>query len=276
MLPRLLRDMPRPMAPPLIAPYDRAGSAPPGIVPAGRDGPDNVLVPECAEQWALIAPDILQPDYLFPCTDAGPNLVDVANSPGGVLTAGLNVAYRQPVPGWARLFAAITGEGGGSGFLALADQLWNMGNQSIFALMYSAFLQSGGPTRCLFLLGGNNVVHIQAPTAGQLGCFCNGTTLGTFIYESLAPIVYPITYSYDRRGAGLARVHTNKEQITSTWVNASDNVKGFGSNTLASPIARHGLLAVWLGNGAEFMIDRGGAGNGGKQVIGELGWPLAY
>jgi hypothetical protein len=247
-----------------------------GVAPAGRDGPDNVLYPTCPEQWPLVASGIPQPDYLWTFQEASGNFVDVANNPGGSLVAHADTAYQQSVTGWTTKFFNTAVELSARGAQAALSSLWNIGNQSIFALMYSAVTQSGG-TRCMFLGGGGNGLQIEIVTAGQATCFCNSVrATGTFVYENATPTAYPFAMIYDRRGSGLVRVNTNKEQINGTWANLSDNVKGIGSNSIAPPVSRHCLLVVWVGLDAETMIDRGGAGLGGKQLIADLGWPMAY
>lgn len=246
------------------------------ITPAGRDGPDDVLYPTCPEQWPLVASGIKQPDYLWTFQEASGNFVDAANNPGGTLVAGTNSLYQQSIAGWDTKFFRINAEGVGGGARAANAVLWNIGNQSVFMLLYSAIVGSSG-NRCLFLGGGANGLQIEAVAAGQITCFCNSVRVtGTFVYESATPTVYPIALSYDRRGSGLVRVHTNKEQISGTWANLGDNVKGLGSNSISPPISLHCLLPVWVGLDAEAMIDRGGAGLGGKQLIADLGWPMAY
>lgn len=245
-----------------------------GLPPDILDG--GVSRPYYPEHFPFIAAGITEPDYFWPMNEASGNLLDISNSPQGVLTAATNVSYNQAVSGWTRPFVGITAEAAGSGFRALTGELWNIGSQSIFVLMYSAALASGG-NRCLFLGGGGNGVQVEIVAAGQATCFINSVrATGTFVYESATPTVYPFVLHYDRRGAGDARVFTNKEQIVGTWANLGDNVKGLGSNSLASPTARHGLLAVWVGANAEAMFDRGGALQGGKTLIANLGWTLAY
>lgn len=247
-----------------------------GIAPPGRDGPDSVLYPTCPEQWPLVASGVKQPDYLWTFQEASGNFVDVANSPGGTLVAGTNTLYQQSVTGWATKFFRINAEGVGGGAQAALSSLWNIGNQSLFVLLYSAIVGSSG-NRCLFLGGGANGLQIEAVAAGQVTCFCNSVRVtGTFVHENATPTVYPFALSYDRRGSGLVRVHTNKEQISSTWANLSDNVKGLGSNNISPPISMHCMLAAWVGLDAETMIDRGGTGIGGKTLIANLGWPMAY
>lgn len=272
----MVRGLPISMIRQLTERREDAGSAP-VVVPAGRDGPDNVLVPDCPEQWPLVAAGIPQPDYLFPCQETSGNLVDVCNSPGGVLTAAANVLYNQSVAGWSRKFVGVSTEATGSGFHAPVSSLWNIGNQSLFRLIYVAIIASNGPTRCVMLQGGANGVHVQAPTAGQLANFCTTSTVGTFVYENVTATVYPVVQIYDRRGVGLSRLNTNKEQVTGTWANFSDNNKGIGSPVgLAAPVLRLCLDVTWVGTDAETMADRGGAGNGGRQAIADLGWPMAY
>lgn len=246
------------------------------IAPPGRDGPQNVYLPYCPEQWPLVASGIPQPDYLWTFQETSGDFVDIANAPGGTLTAGTNSLYQQSISGWSTKFFRINAEGVGGGGRAAVSSLWNIGNQSIFVLMYAAVLSSGG-NRCLFLGGGANGLQIEIVAAGQATCFCNGVrTTGTFVYENTTATVYPFVEIYDRRGSGLVRVNTNKEQITSTWANLSDNVKGLGSNNISPPVSMFCLKTAWVGTDAETMIDRGGTGLGGKQAIADLGWPMAY
>lgn len=247
-----------------------------GIAPPGRDGPLSVLYPTCPEQWPLVAGGVKQPDYLWTFQEASGNFVDVANNPGAVLVAHADTTYRQPVTGWTTTFFNTAVELSARGAQAANSALWNIGNQSLFVLLYSAVTQSGG-NRCLFLGGGGNGLQIEITTAGNATCFCNSVrATGSFVYENATPAAHPFALSYDRRGAGLVRVHTEKEQINGTWANLSDNIKGIGSNSIAPPISRHCLLVAWVGLDAEAMIDRGGAGLGGKQLIADLGWPMAY
>lgn len=254
---------------------DDGGAA--GLPADVLDGPGTpVYRPYYPEHFPFIAAGITEPDYMWTMGEASGDLNDLCNGPAAVLTAATNVSYSQTVTGWTRPFVGITAESAGSGFRALSGALWNIGSQSVFALMYSAALASGG-NRCFFLAGGGNGVQIEIVAAGQATCFINSVrATGTFVYEAASPTVYPFVLHYDRRGAGDARVYTNKEQIVGTWANLGDNIKGLGSNSLASPTARHGLLAVWVGANAETMFDRGGANLGGKQLITELGWSMAY
>lgn len=245
-----------------------------GLPPDILDG--GVSRPYYPEHFPYIAAGITEPDYMWTMGEAGGNLSDLSNSPAGVLTAATNVAYSVAVTGWTKPFVSITAESAGSGFRALTGELWNIGSQSVFALLYSAAVASGG-NRCLFLAGGGNGVQIEIVAAGQATCFVNSVrATGAFVYENATPTVYPFVLHYDRRGAGDARVFTNKEAIIGTWANLGDNVKGLGSNSLASPTARHGLLAVWVGANAEAMFDRGGANLGGKTLIANLGWPMSF
>lgn len=237
---------------------------------------NGVSRPYYPEYWPLIAAGITEPDYLWTMQEASGDLSDLCNSPAGVLTAATNVSYQNSVSGWTSKSVGITAEAGGSGFRALAGALWNAGSQSIFLLGYAAALASGG-NRCLYLLGGGSGIQLEIVAGGQATCFVNSVrATGTFVYKNPTPTIYPFAFHYDRRGAGDARVYTNKEQIIGTWANLGDNVKGLGSNSLASPTARHNLLAVWAGSNAETMMDRGGAQLGGKTLITNLGWPMAY
>lgn len=275
MMLRMPRPMMRPMMPPMAGDRDGPSGDPP-ITPAGRDGPQSVLLPYCPEQWPLVAAGIPQPDYLWTFQEASGNFVDVANSPGGVLTAGTNSLYQQSVSGWATKFFRINAEGVGGGAQAAISTLWNIGNQSLFVLMYAAIVSSSG-NRCMFLGGGANGLQIQAVGAGQVACFCNSVqNIGTFVYENLTPTVYPFVEIYDRRGSGLVRVNTDKEQITGTWANLSDNVKGLGSNNISPPISMYCMKVAWVGTDAETMADRSGVGLGGRQVIADLGWAMSY
>lgn len=254
---------------------DEGGAA--GLPADVLDGPGTpVYRPYYPEHFPLINAAMTEPDYMWTCGEASGNLNDLCNGPPGVLTAGTNVSYSNTLTGWTRPFVGITAESAGSGFRALASALWNIGSQSVFALSYSAAVGSSG-NRCLLLLGGGNGVQLEIVAAGQATCFVNSVrATGTFVYEAATPTVYPFVFHYDRRGAGDARVYTNKEAIVGTWANLGDNVKGLGSNTLASPIARHGLLAVWVGANAELMMDLGGSLQGGKTTIANLGWAMAY
>lgn len=252
--------------------YDEGGV---GLPADAVDGPGTpVIRPYYPEHWPFVAAGVTEPDYLWTCQDASGNLKDLANNPQAELVAGLNVNYQQSVTGWTSKFVGITTEAGNSGFYSPIGTLWNIGSQSVFALMYSAILVSGG-ARTLWLGGGNGGLQIQAASAGQVTSFVSVGTTGTFVYENVTATVYPFCYTYDRRGAGDARLHTNKEQIVSTWVNLSDHNKGWGG-PIASPQARHNLMAVWVGANAEQMFDRGGAGLGGKTLITNLGWPMSY
>lgn len=273
----LLKSLLPALAKSLVEPRD-FGAAGGVAEPLTRDGPQNVLMPSCPEHLPQVASGIPVPDYFFTCQESSGNLVDICNSPGGVLTAGPNVSYQQAITGWTRKFVRVTAQAAGSGFLATLGQLWNIGNQSIFAFQLSAVVQSDGPTRCLSLFGGSTLnVHIQAPTAGQLACFCGGSTAGTFVYENATPTAYPIVYTYDRRGSGLARLNTDKEQVTGTWANFTDGAKGFGAPSgIVSPVAMHGIWIVWVGTDAETMADRGGAGLGGRQFVADLGFAMSY
>jgi hypothetical protein len=180
------------------------------------------------------------------------------------------------VSGWTTTFFNTAVESSGRGAQGANTTLWNIGNQSILALLYSAVTASNG-NRCMFLGGGGNGLQIEITAAGFATCFCNSVrATGTFNYENLTPAAHPFAIAYDRRGGGAVRVNTEKEVITGTWANLGDNIKGIGSNSLAAPISRHALLAVWVGLDAEAMMDRGGAGLGGKQLIADLGWPMAY
>lgn len=258
---------------PLVSPLLDDGP-PAGLPPDILDG--GVSRPYYPEHFPFIAAGITEPDYMWTMGEASGNLSDLCNSPSGVLTAATNVGYSSSVSGWTKPFVSITAEATGSGFRALTGELWNIGSQSVFALLYSAAVGSGG-NRCLFLAGGGNGVQVEIVAAGRATCFVNSVrTTGTFVYENATPTVYPFVLHYDRRGAGDARVYTNKEQIVGTWANLGDNVKGLGSNSLASPTARHGLLAVWVGSNAEAMMDRGGSLLGGKTLIANLGWPMSY
>jgi len=246
------------------------------IAPPGRDGPDSVLYPTCPEQWTLVASGVKQPDYLWTFQEASGNFVDVANNPGAVLVAHADTTYQQTVAGWTTKFFNTAVELSARGAQGAISTLWNIGNQSIFVLLYSAVTQSGG-NRCMFLGGGANGLQIEIINTGRATCFCNSVRVtGSFTYEDVTPTAHPFALSYDRRGSGAVRVNTEKELITGTWANLSDNIKGIGSNSIAPPISRHCLLAVWVGLDAETMMDRGGAGLGGKQLIADLGWPMAY
>ena len=257
--------------------YDEGNSGPLVLPPDALDGPGTpVFRPYYPEHWPLIQPDILEPDYLWSCQDASGNLLDNANSPAAELVARTNVNYQQTLTGWTQKFVGITAEASGSGFWSDAASLWNIGSQSIFVVLYAAALTSNG-NRCLFLGGGGNGLQIEIVGTGQATSFVNSVrTTGTFVYASGTPTVYPFVYQWDRRDAGDARLYTNKEQILSTWANLGDNFAGLGSNNLAAPIARYGLVAVWVGANAEFMMDRGGSKLGGKTLITNLGWPMAY
>lgn len=246
------------------------------IQPPGRDGPDSVYYPTCPEQWPLVASGIKQPDYLWTFQEASGNFIDVANNPGAVLVPHIDTVYRTAVSGWTTTFFNTAVELAGRGAQGANTTLWNIGNQSVLALLYSAVTASGG-NRCMFLGGGANGLQIEITAAGFATCFCNSVrATGTFVYENLTPAAHPFAIAYDRRGAGAVRVNTEKEQINGTWANLGDNIKGIGSNSIAPPISRHALLAVWVGLDAEAMMDRGGAGLGGKTLIADLGWPMAY
>ena len=236
------------------------------------DGPGLVKRPYYPEQLPLVASGITEPDYMWTMQDpTGSFLFDICNDPPGFLSCSLNTALTASVAGWTSKFVSITAEQANSGFLAANSTLWNIGGQSIFTLQYSAALVSGG-SRCLMLGGGNGGLQIQILAAGTATCFCSTQTVGTFVYENTTPTVYPFSYTYDRRESGRAMVETNREAITGSWANLSDNIKGLGSNGVASPTARHNLFLVWVGSNAEAMIDRGG----GKQLIRDLGWTMFY
>lgn len=259
--------------------YDRrrqfilSGGTGAAVYPADAfDGPGPVKRPYYPEHLPLVAAGITEPDYMWTMQEpSGSFLFDLCNNPAGLLSGSLNVSYGQAVTGWTSSFVGITAEAGNSGFLAPISTLWNIGGQSIFTLQYSAALVSGG-SRCLFLGGGNGGLQIQILTAGQATCFCSSQTVGSFVYENVTPTVYPFSYTYDRRVTTKAMVETNREAITGSWANLSDNAKGLGSNAVASPTARHNLFLVWVGSNAEAMIDRGG----GKQLIRDLGWTMFY
>lgn len=256
--------------------YDEGSSAPLALPPDAPDGPLGVIRPYYPEHWPLVAAGITEPDYMWVCDEASGDLLDLCNLPRAALTARTNVAYLASISGWARPFARITAEATGSGFRNNIGELWNIGSQSVLVLFYAAVNQSGG-NRCLWLGGGGNGLQVEIVPAGQATSFVNGTrTIGSFVYEAASPTVYPFAYHWDRRGAGEAKLFTNKESIVSAWVNLSDNAKGFGSPSLASPQAYHGLCAVWVGGNAESMMDRGAAGLGGKTLVADLGWPMAY
>lgn len=234
-----------------------------------------VFRPYYPEHFPLIAAGITEPDYLWPCDEASGNLLDRSNNPQAVLTAGTNCLYNQLVTGWSRPFVGIGVETAGSGWHATIGQLWNMGSQSVLVMLYAAALTSNG-NRCLFLGGGNNGWQLEIVGTGQATSFVSARVTGTFVHENPAGVVYPFVAAYDRRGAGDAYVATNKEKIQSTWVNLSDQAKGLGAPGIAAPISRYGLVAVWVGANAEAMFDRGGVGLGGKTLISNLGWPMAY
>lgn len=237
------------------------------------DGPGTpVKRPYYPEHLPLVASGIVEPDYMWTMQEpSGSYLYDICNNPAGLLSGSLNVGYGATVTGWTSKCVSITAEAANSGFLAPISTLWNIGSQSIFTLQYSAAVVSGG-SRCLFLGGGNGGLQIQILAAGNATCFCSTQTTGTFVYENATPTIYPFSYTYDRRVGGVAKVETNREAITGSWNNLSDNVKGLGSNGVASPTARHNLFMVWVGANAETMIDRGG----GKRLISDLGWTLFY
>ena len=240
------------------------------------DGPGNTITrPYYPEHWPFVAAGITQPDYFWTCQEASGNLLDIANMPQASLTAGANVLYQQSVTGWTSKFVGIGAVGGNSGFYSGIGTLWNVASQSVFALMYSAAVLSDG-NRVMFLGGGTSPqAQIQIVAAGQAASFLSTSTVGTFVYESASPVVYPFAWHYDRRGSGYAGLYTNKEALVSTWANLSDSNKGFGG-PIASPQARHNMLAVWVGTKAEQMFDRGGANLGGKTLIANLGWPMSY
>jgi hypothetical protein len=271
----LLKSLAPPLPRSLSGSDDFASSG--GVAePLTRDGPQNVYLPTCPEHLPLVASGIPLPDWMWTFQEASGDFFDRCNNPAGVLVAGTNTLYQQSIAGWTSKFFRINAEGVGGGARAPISSLWNIGNQSLFVLLYSAVLSSGG-NRCLFLGGGANGLQIEIVAAGQATCFCNSVRVaGSFVYESATATVHPFALSYDRRGAGLVRVHTEKEEITSTWANLSDNVKGLGSNNISPPVSMFNLLVPWVGVDAEAMIDRGGAGLGGKQLITDLGWPMAY
>jgi hypothetical protein len=240
------------------------------------DGPGAVMRPTTVQQWTCVASGVQQPDYLWLLQEASGTLADL--SQGSILTPANGsgtFGYQHGIAGWTSKFITTT-EATGVRADAAAGSLWNIGTQSILILMYT-YLTSAGGTRWILDVGGTSNVEFGFLSTGVGHFQINALTYdGAFVYKNATPTVYPFTIAYDRRSTGSSWWATNKERVVGTWANYSDNTKGIGRSTLAAPPAGHNLLAVWVGSKAETMMDRGGAGLGGKQLITDLLWPMAY
>jgi hypothetical protein len=240
------------------------------------DGPGPIKRPTTPQQFTCVASGITTPDYMWLLNETSGNLIDQCQS--SVLTPSNGsgtFGYDHAISGWTTHFITTT-EATGVRADATIGNLWNIATQSLLFLMYS-YVTSLGGTRWILDVGGTSNVEFGFLSTGVGHFQISGTTFdGTFVYKNATPTVYPFTVAYDRRGAGASWWATNKERVAGTWTNYGDNTKGIGRSTLASPPAGHCLLAVWVGSKAEAMMDRGGAGLGGKQLVSDLGWPMAY
>jgi hypothetical protein len=255
---------------------------------AGTATYTTVKRPLTAAQWTCVASGVLEPSYLWGFQETSGNLTDAVN--GVVLSAVGAVGYSLTVTDWtlagASLWVGTTTETANQGFYVdkdLATQLgWNAATQSIMVCGYSAVTNSTAE-RVMFVLSGTTAqsVYIAVTAAGLLRVY-NGTAsnaIGLVTFENATPTPFAWVMQWDRRGSGLLRVNAKKlgtaqDPITpGTWVTRTDGGKGINIDVgSVPPVARHNMIAAWVGTDAETMMDRGGTNTGGVTLISNLGW----
>jgi hypothetical protein len=248
---------------------------------AGVGAYASILRPTDVRQWRCVGDKTaVEPQYAFHCQEAGFELAlaDAVNGAdtGVAMDASGAVTYRQTVTDWTTYWVGTT-EVAGQGFHALAGELWNVAVQSVFALWYFAVISATNADAAGNLASSNLAWRVNSN--GTISLIRTGATVnGVSVYENATPTPHPLILSYDKRSAAPAfYLNTDKELITGSYAQLADNAKSLVAGiSTQPPVALWNGLWVWVGEMAERMMDRGGAGLGGKTLIGDLGWSLAY
>ena len=222
-----------------------------------KDGPVPVYMPRCPADYA--ARRMPAPSYMFPFQEAASPLVDICNGDSLVVTGAMT--FGNAISGWKQKFVGSS-EVASQKAQAPVGHLWNVGCQSLW--WYGGFqVTSLASTRYLFDLGGANM-FIQMLVNGHLRTVITGHQVdGTIDYRGA--VVHPIVIELigganmtGHAGAGLYRISTDKEQITNTWVQFDDDVKGIAALAAGIPaVANYGWLHTMTGSRAEALSTAG-------------------
>lgn len=190
---------------------------------------------------------------MFPMQEVAGNLVDVCNGDAFVPVGA--VTYGNAVANWRRKFVGIP-EAASAKAQAPISHLWNQSCQSLWFYSWFVLVASGG-TRYLYDLGGTNM-FVQTIANGHLRTIATGHQIdGVIDYRD--GLVHPLICEViggdnmtGHAGAGIYRISTDKEQITNTWLQFGDDVKGIGALAAGTAAnAKYGRLDCWVGSKAE-------------------------
>ncbi len=234
----------------------------------------GIIFPLHPGTWGCIAPlgDIPHPDYMFRATGTTTSpLTDIANDPGKTMAAVGAGTYGNAVTSWTATALGTT-ETSSQGWRVPVNAngaWWDVGRQSVAALVWAAVTSVGG-NRPLFCLAGASL-HLRMKTGGLLGLFANNLeATGAFDYRhGGAQVVHPYLFIYNRK-TSVTEVYTDKEHLTGTWFFASDNEKGYGVTGQAPPVTRQLGFDVWTGERAEKIASLG------KTLLTRLNYVLPY
>lgn len=259
-----------------LAPHH--GDVVPCVPSTFLDGPSGAKVacPRTIAEWPHVAEGVLCPNIWLPCDEASGNLIDRGDSALTYSAAGA-VTYANVRTNWAGSWVGLVASSG-VGFRAALETAYDPLSPVFGSLDFQ--VTSTGGSRTLYSVV--NGALIQLNTAGQLQLLVTGSTavIGTVDYRH-ATTAYPLVFLWDPTGpTPTLIVATNREQIAVTAGSGfggvvriqGDSVKGIGGATSAAVVGFVRHHALWLGQSALIMANRGGTRAGCQRLIADRRW----